>query len=267
MPRDGQDLNTEDTPILSDLLATTGATIAPLRSLLETAKDCVRALVIEDGRVSGARVEAEQTASHGLAWLATYVEALAQMQVWAEKLQSEGKFGEVEQLIHQIAFGEYLWQIYGGIPMNQGEILRLQDIGLTQDQMRMMMEPAVQTLTQNANTQAARLRLVDLMQERAAEITVGTTGLDDELEMIREQFRRYSVDKVEPYAHEWHLKDELIPMEIIDELAEMGVFGLTIPEEYGGFGLSKASMCVVSEELSRGYIGVGPLGTRSEIAA
>jgi (2S)-methylsuccinyl-CoA dehydrogenase len=85
--------------------------------------------------------------------------------------------------------------------------------------------------------------------------------------MIREQFRRYAVDKVEPHAHEWHLKDELIPMEVIEELAEMGVFGLTIPEEFGGFGLSKASMCVVSEELSRGYIGVGSLGTRSEIAA
>ncbi len=111
------------------------------------------------------------------------------------------------------------------------------------------------------------MRLVALMRERRAEITVGATGLDDELEMIREQFRRYAVDKVEPYAHEWHLKDELIPMEIIEELAEMGVFGLTIPEEHGGLGLSKASMCVVSEELSRGYIGVGSLGTRSEIAA
>lgn len=267
MPRDGQDLKTEDQIILPDLLNTTGATIAPLRALLETAKDCVRAKVMDGDRVSGVRVEAEQTASHGLAWVATYVEALAQMQGWAEKLNSEGKFGEVEQLIHQIAFGEYLWQLYGGIPMNQGEILRLQDIGLSQDQMRGLMEPAVQTLTQTGNTQAARLRLVELMQERQAEITVGASGLDDELEMIREQFRRYSVDRIEPEAHEWHLKDELIPMQIIDELAEMGVFGLTIPEEYGGFGLSKASMCVVSEELSRGYIGVGSLGTRSEIAA
>lgn len=264
MPRDAHD---QVATLLPDLLATTGATIAPLRALLETAKDCVRARVVVDGRVSGAQVEAEQTASHGLAWLATYVEALAQMQVWAEKLEAEGKFGEVEQLIHQIAFGEYLWQMYGGIPMNQGEILRLQDIGLTQDQMRMMMEPAVQTLTQNGNSQAARLRLVELMQERSAEVTVGATGLDEELEMIRDQFRRYAVEKVEPFAHDWHLNDELIPMEIIDELAEMGVFGLTIPEEYGGFGLSKASMCVVSEELSRGYIGVGSLGTRSEIAA
>ncbi|MEL6959375.1 MAG: acyl-CoA dehydrogenase family protein [Pseudomonadota bacterium] len=267
MPRDGQDLTLDTPVILPDLLATTGATIAPLKALLDTAKDCVREKVVVDGRVSGGLIEAEQTASHGLAWLATYVEALAQMQVWAEKLQGEGQFGEVEQLIHQIAFGEYLWQIYGGIPMNQGEILRLQDIGLTQDQQRLMMEPAVMTLTQEGNTQAARIRLVELMQERSAEITVGRSGLDEELEMIREQFRRYSVDRIEPEAHEWHLKDELIPMEIIDELAEMGVFGLTIPEEYGGFGLSKASMCVVSEELSRGYIGVGSLGTRSEIAA
>ena len=267
MPRDAHDQNAQSTPVLPGLLATTAATIAPLRALLEAAKDCVRDKVMIDGRPSGALVEAEQTAAHGLAWLATYVEALAQMQVWAEKLLGDSKFGEVEQLIHQIAFGEYLWQIYGGIPMNQGEILRLQDIGLTQDQMRMMMEPSVQALTQHGNTQAARLRLVDLMQERSAEVTVGATGLDEELDMIREQFRRYAVEKVEPFAHEWHLKDELIPMSVIDELAEMGVFGLTIPEEYGGFGLSKASMCVVSEELSRGYIGVGSLGTRSEIAA
>jgi (2S)-methylsuccinyl-CoA dehydrogenase len=267
MPRDAHDQNAKSTPVLPDLLATTAATILPLRALLETAKDCVRDKVMVDGRASGALVEAEQTAAHGLAWLATYVEALAQMQVWAEKLLADSKFGEVEQLIHQIAFGEYLWQIYGGIPMNQGEILRLQDIGLTQDQMRMMMEPSVQTLTQHANTQAARLRLVDLMQERSAEVTVGATGLDEELDMIREQFRRYAVEKVEPFAHEWHLKDQLIPMSVIDELAEMGVFGLTIPEEYGGLGLSKASMCVVSEELSRGYIGVGSLGTRTEIAA
>ncbi len=265
MPRDAQD---QTAPVLlPDLLSTTADTIAPLRALLETAKDCVRKKVMVDGRVSGELVEAEQTAAHGLAWVATYVEALAQMQKWAEKLQGEGKFGEVEQLIHQIAFGEYLWQIYGGIPMNQGEILRLQDIGMTQDDMREMMTPAVQTLTQGGNTQAARLRLVALMQEKNADVTVGATGLDDELEMIRDQFRRYAVEKVEPFAHEWHLKDELIPMEVIDELAEMGVFGLTIPEEYGGFGLSKASMCVVSEELSRGYIGVGSLGTRSEIAA
>jgi len=267
MAHDGQDMTLNQNPILADLLTLTASAIPAVDAIVTRAKDAVRAVVEDGGRISGKLIEEHQTAAHGLAWLATYAQSLQQMQNWAERLQADGKFGEVEQLIHQIAFGEYLWQIYGGIPMSQGEILRLQDIGLSQDDMRDLMQPAVMTLTQNGNTQAARMRLVTLMEEQSANITVGASGLDDELEMIREQFRRFSIERVEPDAHDWHLKDELIPLEIIDEMAEMGVFGLTIPEEYGGFGLSKASMCVVSEELSRGYIGVGSLGTRSEIAA
>ena len=267
MAHDGQDIGTAAPVMLDDLLALTGAAIAPVEAITELARTRLREELSVNGRVSSRLVEENQTAAHGLAWLATYAQALRQMHKWATDLESQSKFGEVEALILQITFGEYLWQIYGGLQMNQGEVLRPQDMGLNQDDMRAMMEPAIMTLTQGGNTQAARLRLVDLMQERSAEITVGASGLDEELEMIRDQFRRYAVEKVEPFAHDWHLKDELIPMEVIEELAEMGVFGLTIPEEYGGFGLSKASMCVVSEELSRGYIGVGSLGTRSEIAA
>ena len=267
MAHDGQDPTLNGSTVLPDLLSLTKAAVAPAEAILETAKTRVRDLVTKDGRVSAGLVEANQTAAHGIAWLATYVESLRQMQAWAEKLVGEGTFGDVEQLIHQIAFGEYLAQIAGGIQMNQSEIVRLNDLGLTVADQAPLNDAAVTTLIQTANTQDARTRLVELMQERAAEITVGKTGLDEELEMIREQFRRYAVDKVEPFAHEWHLKDELIPIDVIEELSEMGVFGLTIPEEYGGFGLSKASMCVVSEELSRGYIGVGSLGTRSEIAA
>ncbi|NHQ74426.1 acyl-CoA/acyl-ACP dehydrogenase [Roseovarius gahaiensis] len=267
MAHDGQDIAMANAVVLEDLLALTDAAVAPAQGVLDTALAHMRQKVVVDGRVSGAAVEANQDAAHGVAWLATYVEALRQMQNWAKGLTESGKFGEVEQLIHQIAFGEYLNQMRGGIQMNQGEMIRLPDLGLTATEVATLDTPQVMTLVQSGNSQAARTRLVELMQERSAEITVGHSGLDDELEMIREQFRRFSVDKVEPYAHEWHLKDELIPMEIIQDLAEMGVFGLTIPEEYGGLGLSKASMCVVSEELSRGYIGVGSLGTRSEIAA
>ncbi|MCO4777612.1 MULTISPECIES: acyl-CoA dehydrogenase family protein [Lentibacter] len=253
--------------LLPDLLTLTGAAVAPAESLLAKAIERVRTDVSSGGRVSAQLLEENQTAAHGLAWLATYVESLRQMQKWAEGLKANGQFGTMEQLIHQIAFGEYLWQIYGGIQMNQGEVVRLQDIGLSQDDARALMNTEVSLLCEKGNTQAARLALVALMQEGKAEITFGKTGLEDELEMIREQFRRYALDKVAPFAHEWHLNDELIPMEVIEELAEMGVFGLTIPEEFGGFGFSKASMVVVSEELSRGYIGVGSLGTRSEIAA
>ncbi|MEJ6399297.1 acyl-CoA dehydrogenase family protein [Yoonia sp. 208BN28-4] len=266
-PMDGQDMTISPSPLLINLLDLTADSLPAVDDVLSRAKSSVRDMVVQDGRVSGALIEDHQTAAHGLAWLATYAQALHQMHNWATALKADSKFGEVEQLLLQITFGEYLWQIYGGIQMNQGEMVRGQDMGLSQDDLRALMIPAVATLCEQGNTQAARLRLVDLMQEQSANITVGASGLDEELEMIREQFRRYTIENVEPYAHDWHLKDELIPMEVITELAEMGVFGLTIPEEYGGFGLSKSSMCVVSEELSRGYIGVGSLGTRSEIAA
>lgn len=267
MAHDGQDMTLTGTPILGDLLMHTAAALPAVDTLLDCAKSSVRALTSVDGRISSALIEENQTAAHGLAWLATYAQSLHQMQAWAERLVADGKFGEPEQLMHQIAFGEYLWQIHGGIQMNQAEIVRLQDIGVSLSDQSAFLTDAVQTLTQKGNTQAARTRLVALMQDQTANAMFGASGLDDELEMIRDQFRRYSVEKIEPFAHDWHLKDELIPMETIQELAEMGVFGLTIPEEYGGFGMSKSAMCVVSEELSRGYIGVGSLGTRSEIAA
>ncbi|MBK5925918.1 acyl-CoA dehydrogenase family protein [Rhodobaculum claviforme] len=267
MPHDGQDLNldaADGTALLDDLTALTGAAVPAADAMLAAATEALRARVTRDGRVSGAALERHQTAAHGLAWLATYVESLRQMQGWAERLQAEGRFGEIEALIHQIAFGEYLAQMRGGIPMSQGEILRPADLGIDAGALD---TPQVDTLVAHGNGNAARLRLVALMRDNAGRATVGATGLDEEMEMIREQFRRFSDDKVVPHAHEWHLRDELIPMSIIEEMAELGVFGLTIPEEFGGLGMSKMSMCVVSEELSRGYIGVGSLGTRSEIAA
>ena len=234
------------------------ALVPELDALLSRATEALRARV-GGGRIDSAALETEQHAAHALSWLATYVESLKQLSAWAGRL-GEG-FGEIEGLILQIGFGEYLTQIAGGIPMSQTEFARLSDLGIDwqpSDAARAAM---------GGNSPQARARLVALMQDNAGRATVGATGLDEDLEMIREQFRRYADDRVIPNAHEWHLKDELIPMEIIEELAELGVFGLTIPEEFGGLGLSKASMVVVSEELSRGYIGVGSLGTRSEIAA
>lgn len=269
MALDGQNaaMQTENYTVMPDLLATTQQAFESLDTLFAAAKETVKSLVSKDGRISSGLMEQQQAATHGLSWLATYHESMRQMQNWASKLNDAGEFGEAEQLLHQIACGEYHAQIVGGIPMSQGEIVRLSDIKIAATVQQDYQSAAVMHLIANGNTQPARSRLVELMQEQAGNLIFGASGLDEELEMIREQFRRFSLEKVEPHAHEWHLKDELIPMEIIEELAELGVFGLTIPEELGGFGLTKASMAVVSEELSRGYIGVGSLGTRSEIAA
>ena len=151
--------------------------------------------------------------------------------------------------------------------MSQVEIARPADVGLGAEALAAFRTPAVATLIAGGNSDAARARLVALMLAAQGSASFGATGLDDDYEMIRDQFRRFADERVVPFAHGWHLKDELIPIEIVEEMGALGVFGLTIPEEYGGAGLSKTAMCVVSEELSRGYIGVGSLGTRSEIAA
>ena len=269
MAHDGQDLafHLDNSWMIVDLLTKTRRAADELSTLFETARQQIKAQIVVDGKTSGKLLEENQDAVHGLAWIATYATAMQQMQNWAEKLHSDGEFGEIEQLLHQIGTSEYHAQVRGGIPMSQGEIVRLNDIGISEAAIDKYQSAEVVELSNKGNSQDARMRLVRLMQDHSAEIITGKSGLDDELEMIREQFRKFSIDKVLPNAHEWHLNDELIPIEIIEELAELGVFGLTIPEEYGGFGLSKASMAVVSEELSRGYIGVGSLGTRSEIAA
>lgn len=249
--------------LLDDILDLTAKALPEVEALFDEAREALRAMVNQNGKISGAALEANQYAAHTLSWLATYTEALRQMRAWAGRLADQGSFGEMEGLLLQIAYGEYLTQIRGGIPMSQGEMARLSDLGITAP----APGAAAAMLMAHGNTHPARARLVELMRDNVGRATFGATGLDEELEMIRDQFRRYAEEKVIPFAHQWHLDDQLIPMEIIQDLAEMGVFGLTIPEEFGGFGLSKASMVVVSEELSRGYIGVGSLGTRSEIAA
>ena len=243
------------------LLQAVKAADPALQTLLTEATQALRHRVAPDGKPDAALLDEHQHAAHALSWLATYIEALRQLAGWADRLAAEDALGRTEALILQIGFGEYLTQIAGGIPMSQTEFARLSDLGLDwqpDDDLRRLMA---------GNSPAARAELVRLMQDNNRRATFGASGLDDELEMIRDQFRRYADERVIPNAHGWHLKDELIPLEIINELADLGVFGLTIPEEYGGLGLSKASMAVVTEELSRGYIGVGSLGTRSEIAA
>ena len=235
--------------------------------VLAQAKASVRDMVMRDGRIDSALLEANQRAAHGLAWLATYVLALREMAHYTARMRAEGRFGEMEDLLVRVAAGEYAQQIAGGIPMNQGEIVRTTDLGLPAGAAARQIESAGEWLLANGNTPQNRARLVTLIQEQGASSTYGDCGLDETLEAIRDEMRRFGEAEVVPHAHEWHLENAYIPIGIIDKMSELGVFGLTIPEDFGGLGLGKESMCVVSEELSRAYIGVGSLGTRSEIAA
>src|SRR5437763_1044628 len=240
--------------------------VTAMDALLADATRAVASRVMQEGRIAAKLLDREQRAAHGLAWFATYTEALRQLASYAERMSTAGRLGALEELVVRVGLGEYLAQMLGGIPMSQGEIVRPGDLGLTLEQVGARVTPAVEELIATGNIAENRARLITLMREHHA-ATVGDCGLDDTLEAIREEMRKFAESEVVPHAHDWHLTNSYIPIDVIAHMAELGVFGLTIPEEYGGMGLGKESMCVVSEELSRGYIGVGSLGTRSEIAA
>jgi len=259
-------IETTSDPATLSALAAQAVTAA--ERLLDQATKATRSVVAPDGRPDPVILEREQQRTHGLAWLATYVESLKQLKAYAESLQTDGRLSEIELLIISIGLGEYCAQISGGIPMSQTEIARLGPLGLSADEQDAFLgNDAVQTLIRSGNTPEARARLMALINDAHGASTYGDGGLDETLESMREEMRRFSEAEVVPYAHEWHLKNDYVPLEVIAKMSELGVFGLTIPEEFGGLGLGKESMCLVSEELARGYIGVGSLSTRSEIAA
>ena len=238
------------------------AAIAAAERVLALAKTGV-----SQKQIAAASRDAAQHALHGLAWLATYVEALRQMRGWALRLGEDGRLGEMEGLLLNTAFGEYLAQIAGGIPMSQVEMVRLGQLGVPAGEVaRFAGAPSVAELIDRGNSDSVKARLAELIVAQPEATTFGDTGMDETHAAMREEMRKFVVEKVLPHAHDWHLENIYIPLDVIADMSAMGVFGLTIPEAHGGLGLGKEAMCLVSEELSRGYIGVGSLGTRSEIA-
>ena len=235
-----------------------------VEAVLADATAAVRRRVTVDDQVTDSLLDREQRATHGLSWLATYVESVRQLAAYAERMQASGTLGEIEELLVRLGIAEYLAQVQGGIFMSQGEIVRPADLGLAADSVAARLAGPLQALA--ASQRQHRARLVELMREHH-DPAIGDCGLDDTLATIRGEMRKFADSEVAPQAQQWHRTNSYIPLAIIAQMSELGVFGLTIPQDYGGLGLGKESMCVVSEELSRGYIGVGSLGTRSEIAA
>ena len=248
-----------------NLIPVLDAVAAAATALRDRSVEAVRATVAQAGKIDGAALEREQRAAHGLAWIATYAEALRQIASYAHRMEEEGRFGELEALLAQIGAAEYAAQLTGGVVMSQNEIVRLHELGVAEKDQASFLTPDVRALIQGT-TPATRARAMELIQGAQGAATFGDSGLDETLSAMREEMHRFSEAEVVPHAHEWHLKDDYVPLPLIGEMAALGVFALTLPEEYGGLGLGKDAMCVVSEELSRGYIGVGSLGTRSEIA-
>ncbi|HEX7477519.1 MAG TPA: acyl-CoA dehydrogenase family protein [Polyangiales bacterium] len=231
-----------------------------IAELYQRALTQLRAQVMDNGKLNRGKLEARQVAAHGLAYLATELEAARQLAAWSERVG-----GDYERRIATTYVGEVARSVASAIDLGACESVDIHELGVTDaDLAATVRAPAVLSfIAEHANT-ASYLAIA----KHAKDHGYGALGLGDStLEDIRLQFARFTDQEVIPRAQEVHRKDVLIPMEILSQMSEMGVFGLTIPEALGGLGLGKVAMCVVTEELSRGYIGVGSLGTRSEIAA
>lgn len=236
---------------------------APLTTYLDAARSAAAARVTRDGRIDRALADAAQRAVHGLAWIGAQREAIRQAARWGLRLIDAGRLGEATALVLGIGIAEYLEQLTTALPMSQSEFFRPADLGLAEAAQALRDHPAAAHFLANGNTAETRKALV-------AHVCAGG-GIDEHLgdemlDMIREQYRRFATERILPKAQEWHLADALIPDEIVAEMAELGTFGVCIAEDYGGLGLGKLAMCVVTEELSRAWIATGSLGTRSEIA-
>lgn len=245
------------------LVATAIGAAAAAKQFVAATKAALLTTVMKDGRISMGELDRRQRAAHGFAWIATLSACLSATAEWCQRRASSGELEPLSELATIIGFSEYLAQLIGGVPMSQSEIVRPQELGLSQ---------AAADLA--ANDCVARFVLADWSDVRSELSRLLTEGhrlqdtLDDEtLDSFRAEVRRFADERVLPNAHKWHLKNSLIPDEAVNEMAELGIFGICIAPELGGLGLGKLAMCVVTEELSRAWIAAGSLGTRSEIAA
>jgi (2S)-methylsuccinyl-CoA dehydrogenase len=235
--------------------------LAVLELLFTSARERVLARVREDsGKISSTKLDEEQLAAHALAYLRVELEAATQLHAWQAR-----QGGELEERIANLYLAEVVRSLRGGVDLGQTELISLAEMGIDAEVLaRSILRPEIAAWADETTRAKSYLDLTRLAAERG----YGALGLDDPaLVATQKEFRRFVDQEVRPVAQDIHRKDILVPMELIAKLADLGVFGLTIPEEYGGLGLGKVAMCIVTEELSRGYIGVGSLGTRSEIAA
>lgn len=247
--------------IARDILQHADMAVAAAQDYLAVVRLKVADRVLSDGRFDPQRGDEQQHIVHGLAWIATITSALSATRDWAMRLQDEGRFGNAERLVLEVGFVEYLGQLAGGVPMSQNELARPTDFGLRRAA-EALLTAGEDIAGLREPTEPRRLLVGHLADGGAIDETLG----DETLDLVRSQFRRFTEDSIAQHAHRWHLADDLIPDEIVAQLAKLGVFGVCINETYGGLGMGKLAMCVVTEELSRGWIAAGSLSTRSEIA-
>jgi (2S)-methylsuccinyl-CoA dehydrogenase len=224
----------------------------PLEAVFDyLAKDCNK-----DGQVSISKLDTHQVLVTDAIWSKSVLLAARQMVEYAEK------FGELEQRLATFYVADALSETIQRLVPHQGRIQLNPDL-----MMKTLWGHEINGFIAEALSPAEYEKTAGLIERAHGG---GDYGQTEDQKMIRDTFRKFAEDQVMPKAEHVHRHDDLIPSEIINGLKEMGCFGLSIPQRFGGFQddakEDNMGMLIVTEELSRGSVGVaGSLITRPEI--
>lgn len=211
----------------------------------------------EGKEISTAKLDTFQTAAYDLAWIASEVYASEQLLAYAGKNP-----GDLEKSLAELFLAETISHISDKVSFH------FQEWGVTEPALReTIWKPELTKKIEETLKGENYARIAKLIHSKG---NGGTYSLDEQHEMFRQTFKKFAEEKVMPLAEKVHRHDLLIPQEIRDGLIELGCFGLSIPQKYGGFQddakPDNTGMVVVTEELSRGSLGIaGSLITRPEI--
>ncbi len=223
--------------------------VGALEAAVATASAHLAVQCEKDGRISAQLIDQHQTVAYDLATVASATSAARHLVNWASR-------GPLEAMLALAYAADVAADL---LARTTG---RRASFGLAEE-----------LLADRADAVAAGrdpVLLSQIAEQVLATREAGGRHLPEDLEMVRQTFRRFATDKVAPIAEQVHRGDEDIPESIITGLAELGCFALSIPEQHGGFASGDEdellNMVLVTEELSRGSLGVaGSLITRPEI--
>jgi (2S)-methylsuccinyl-CoA dehydrogenase len=230
------------------------AALVATRGLVDEATASLARAVSVGGRVDVERLDARQLEGFALAQLLAVVEGSAAMLDHAEAVG-----GAISAGLAAAMTAEAVQAVESEFRARPGAW------GLTRAGVDAVFAPTA-SFVEQALSSESWLALAAMVRAEGT----GPNGLDGEREMVRREFRKFADAEVVPRAEHVHRNDDLVPREIVDAVAAMGCFGLSIPERFGGIqpddSPDNIGMCVVTEELSRGSLGVaGSLITRPEI--
>lgn len=251
----------------SSLISEARIRVQAVQSLIDASLSHLKQQCLnEAGRLSGSKLDEYQLISYELAYSSAELAAASSICDYAERIQTHRHDSETLNLEDQFALhfcAEACQNTAGRLAV------RLSEFGLSLDQYQAIVaSPAHIEFCRSYQQSSALEQLGKKMLQQN-----GRTGdylLDEDKEIMRDSFQRFAADVVAPLAEHIHRDDLLIPKEILEPLVEMGCFGLSIPERFGGLQPDdqedNMGMIVVTEELSRGSLAAaGSLITRPEI--